>query len=380
VIGILNGLDLVDFDRPTLLTHVHSGTLGWITLSVFAATFWLFGGEARGGLPVRALAWVGAVSAPVFALAFYLDDHTLGAVAGSTVGVVIVGVLWWAWAASRQGPLTVPRLSMLAGLATLFVGAIVGVLIEVGDATNREILGAGDTAAHVAAMAFSYLVLVAMGLIEWRLAPSVGLSRAGVVQVALLFFGGLLLSLGSLAGMDLTAIGGVYVLCELVAVCIFVARLWRPVRAIAWRGPGPEPHIGLAAVFVVIDVGILIYLLVAIITGIYGEPGNEDLSALPIWLTFALDHAIFIGVMTNLIFGLVRLLADPADHRWPWADRIILWGTNVGLVGFVAGLALESAGIKRIFSPIMGAAILLGLVVLGMRLWATRSRPQTAPA
>jgi hypothetical protein len=48
VIGILNGTDLVDFDgeqgRRTLLTHVHGGTIGWITLSVFAASLWLFGG------------------------------------------------------------------------------------------------------------------------------------------------------------------------------------------------------------------------------------------------------------------------------------------------------------------------------------------------
>ena len=34
VIGILNGTDLVDFDRKALLAHVHAGTLGWITISV----------------------------------------------------------------------------------------------------------------------------------------------------------------------------------------------------------------------------------------------------------------------------------------------------------------------------------------------------------
>ncbi len=37
-IGILNGTDLVDFDRTVLLSHVHAGTLGWITTSVFAAS------------------------------------------------------------------------------------------------------------------------------------------------------------------------------------------------------------------------------------------------------------------------------------------------------------------------------------------------------
>ena len=42
-IGILNGTDLVDFDRRRVLSHVHGGTLGWLTLAVFAAALWLFG-------------------------------------------------------------------------------------------------------------------------------------------------------------------------------------------------------------------------------------------------------------------------------------------------------------------------------------------------
>ncbi|MET0881607.1 MAG: hypothetical protein ABWZ14_08640, partial [Acidimicrobiales bacterium] len=51
VIGILNGTDLVDFDRKVLLTHVHVGTLAWITLSVFASTLWLFADRRlEGGL------------------------------------------------------------------------------------------------------------------------------------------------------------------------------------------------------------------------------------------------------------------------------------------------------------------------------------------
>ena len=45
-IGILNGLDVVDFDRKVVLSHVHAGTLGWITTSVFAASLWLFGAAA----------------------------------------------------------------------------------------------------------------------------------------------------------------------------------------------------------------------------------------------------------------------------------------------------------------------------------------------
>ena len=42
VIGILNGLNVVDFDGNQLLTHVHSGTIGWLTLSIVATTFVYF--------------------------------------------------------------------------------------------------------------------------------------------------------------------------------------------------------------------------------------------------------------------------------------------------------------------------------------------------
>lgn len=40
-----SALNLAGFDRPTLLTHVHAGTLGWITLSLFRASDMFFSGE-----------------------------------------------------------------------------------------------------------------------------------------------------------------------------------------------------------------------------------------------------------------------------------------------------------------------------------------------
>jgi hypothetical protein len=44
-IGILNGFHFLTLPRQVLLTHVHAGTLGWITLGVFATCLWLFGEE-----------------------------------------------------------------------------------------------------------------------------------------------------------------------------------------------------------------------------------------------------------------------------------------------------------------------------------------------
>ena len=41
------------------------------------------------------------------------------------------------------------------------------------------------------------------------------------------------------------------------------------------------------------------------------------------------------------------------------------------MIGFVLGLAFESAVMKQAFSPIMGLAILVGLAVNAVRLWQT---------
>src|SRR5260370_4003755 len=55
LIGIFNGFHFVDLPRAVLLTHVHAGTLGWITLVATGAAFWLYAdagsrldGHARG--------------------------------------------------------------------------------------------------------------------------------------------------------------------------------------------------------------------------------------------------------------------------------------------------------------------------------------------
>src|SRR3989337_3945121 len=75
-IGILNGLDLVEFDHNTLMTHVHAGTLGWITLAVFAVCGWMFGAtsgpeQVSESRPWRWLAWLAIVSTPLYVVAFW---------------------------------------------------------------------------------------------------------------------------------------------------------------------------------------------------------------------------------------------------------------------------------------------------------------------
>ena len=43
--------------------------------------------------------------------------------------------------------------------------------------------------------------------------------------------------------------------------------------------------------------------------------------------------------------------------------RMVVWGVNVGLAGFLVGLVVDSAVIKQISTPVMGLALILGIYV-----------------
>src|SRR3990172_487589 len=373
-IGILNGLDLVEFDHNTLMTHVHSGTLGWITLAVFAVCGWMFGtaegpervlvGRSR---PWRGLVWLAIVSIPILVLAFWTGNLVFRALASLPVFAAVVGLFIWLLAATRTVQLTTPRLAVLAAVATLTIGAFFGTLIQVQLALGRELLPmAGAGGGHVTAMAFGYLVLVGMAIVEWQLSPGADrLTRFGVAQVGALFVGSLLLTIGAVTNIQ--ALLSLNVIFQLLAVAIFVARMARPIATVPWLATGGARYVAASGVFVVIDIGLLVYLIVQFVTGAYGTGEDISVLAIPPWLIFALDHAIFVGVMTNAIFGLLFASTGARQTFWSWADHVVFAGMDVGLIGFVLGLAAESVTLKQVFSPVMGVSILLGLFVCAVR-------------
>ena len=359
VIGIINGLDLYEFDRNQLLTHVHSGTLGWVTLTLVAASFWLF----RSG--DRRLATSMAVLIAAYVIAFYTGFLWLRAATGVALFVAIAWLLVWAWrAAVATGSL--PALAVALGFTTFAYGAVIGVLLQVQLASGTTIFpGGGDViGAHAGTMVFSYLVLVAMGIIEWRVRGTTGLPTAGLVQMGALFGGGLLLAIVQLFLPDqVQSIGGIYLLVELIAIVLFAVRVLPAAVRIDWIHASPARHLGTAAVFVVVAMGIYMYLVVSFL----GDPTADFETFIPILV--ASDHSTFVGVITNLVFALAfALAADRRSSVWPWADQLVYWLMNVGLVVFAIGLAGETVALKRVGAPIMGIGILLGLAVITMRL------------
>jgi hypothetical protein len=82
-------------------------------------------------------------------------------------------------------------------------------------------------------------------------------------------------------------------------------------------------------------------------------------------LILALDHMMFIGVMSNSLFAQVRAASPGAK---PGAVRVLTYAMNIGLAGFVLGLLLDTAILKQIFTPIMGLGILHGIALFTMAL------------
>ena len=349
VIGILNGADAVEFDRNQILTHVHSGTIGWITLGVVGTAFVLF--RAASLNLARAL----VVLVPLYVAAFYTGNFQARAIGGTLLLVVVLWLFGWTWRTYLAGERTVPKLGLTLGLSTFTYGAVIGVVLQIQFALGTNWLTGDSIGAHAGAMTFGYLVLVAMGVIEWRVRNAPGISRGGAVQVVSLFLGGLVLSVGILIGQAQT-LAGIYLVTEVIAVALFARRVLPAAVRIQWGGASPSRHIGAAAIWVILALALFFYLISQFIAA------NGDINAVSPNLLIANDHSVFIGVMTNLAFGLLGVWVG-IETKARLGSLVTFWGINLGLAVFIVGLIAESPEVKRIGAPVMGVFLLAALAI-----------------
>lgn len=360
-IGILNGTDLVNFDHQALMGHVHSGTLGWISLSVFAASLWMFGESGSNGWHARIaqLLPISAIIAIVaYVGAFFLTTDVRRPIAGSVALVVVFAFLVWVVAQSRHVILSVPRLGVLAGVGTLAIGAVLGVLLGLEQAGTIDFMPSGASSAHPATMVVGFLIPMGMALAEWRLSPqsvNVIADRRGRIQIAAPFLGGVSLMVGAL--LDVTPLIGLSLPLEIIGIVVFIRRLRAPMKLVDWiRGHWDRGSLA-TTIFLTADIALLVYLIVRY---------KGEVDDAPPHLLLALDHMMFIGVMTNSLFGLVD---NAAKHRrWPRIDNWVFWTMNIGLVVFAFGLLIDVTVLKRIGAPFMGTAILFGIATMSARL------------
>jgi hypothetical protein len=66
-----------------------------------------------------------------------------------------------------------------------------------------------------------------------------------------------------------------------------------------------------------------------------------------------------------------RMIQEATRERrafWPWADDVLFWGMNIGLIGFVISLITNASILEPVFTPIMGLSILVALVAYVLRM------------
>jgi len=362
-IGLFNGQHIVTLSQDVILTHVHSGTIGWITLGVFALSLWLFGQhETKEFHPF--MHWtsvIAAVAVPVYVLAFLSGNYLARAIFGFPVLYVMAVFLGWIAVKSRQIQLSVPHIALLASLVTLVLGGLLGVLLQIQYATSIAFLPNGAFGAHPATLVAGYLVLIGMALSDWHFLPAAQrISRSGVIQIVLLFLAGVAIGLAQL--LTLNPLFGLNSLFLLIGGIIYLVRLAPRVLRSNWSGGSSDPFFVASAVFIILNIILTLYISIQTIRGAF--PGGN----IPSGILIALDHATFVGIMTNALFGL--LYEATVDRRtfWPWANQALFWATNIGLIGFIISLLSGIRILENIFTPIMGLGILLGIIVYIVRL------------
>jgi hypothetical protein len=374
LLGLANATQLFGaLDRNTLLTHLHSGTLGWITMGVIGLSIWLFGAEGK-NTAIR----VSAASTAAYVLAFWSGNFYARGIFGVTELAVVY--YWWWFVVSRGmaegfGRLDIPKLSVIFGLTTLAIGSTLGVIVQVILATGGTVPQSPDlVGAHASAQTGGYLVLVAAGFIEWQLTGGGRRTTAGLVQIALLFVSGLLLAFSLLLAAQLgpnlsQALPGIATILSLIGALVVAFRLGRAALGVSW-GAGAKRHLAMAVGFLV-----LAKILEAILVQQF-IAAQGDINKVSIGLLHALDHSYFVGLMTNMAFGAILVLSADRPRAWPWADQLIFWGLNIGAVGFVAVLIIAGSGEGAkpfthpvsFIAPIMGLAALLGIATFSIRL------------
>jgi hypothetical protein len=200
-------------------------------------------------------------------------------------------------------------------------------------------------------MVIGYVVLAAVALVEWLIrkgsVPKLSESRAGMIQMTLIFLAGVLGLIGFLVDNEMLL--QLNVPLEVIGLVILLVRLRSYLAPSQWGGSIVEAMPRVSVIGLLVGIGLLAYVVSLFV-------GGSEFEEIEPWL-IALDHVNFILVVTNLIFAMMAVASNVSEA----ANRVIFWGTNVGISGFVAGLVAENATVKRIFTPILGLALLYGI-------------------
>jgi hypothetical protein len=369
-LGLGRGIGLIEeFDQSQGLTHLHSGVIGWITLGIFGAGLWLFGGsEPRDGAEPW-VTWTTVIlilAAAVFVTGWWTGQWPIVAGGGSLVLLGIVMYLGWILREAGRlgfGRLTSPQLGILLALVALVVGSALGVLIAVGEASGAFEMPESTHLTHGETQISAYLILASMSLAYWRLHGN-DRTRRGTWMAWLFFAGGVAIAIALLA--EVLELSILYIPLDLTAFGLLLslarARIVRP----GWLAAGSARQYAIAIPFALAYLAVFIYLILGITAlGLWSSPEE-----IPFSVIASTSHLLFLGVVTNVLFGLLVDFNRDRLRVWPWADHVLFWGMNLAVAAFSVAILAEADDLFRFITPVLGISVLVGVAAHSARMWA----------
>lgn len=372
--GFDNSLTIGEIPRWQVLIHLHGGSIGWITYSAIGIAIWLMTGdrdvsekyEKRIGTLVLAAFFIFASYIISFGLAFSRPSGFLVALL-PVFGTMSVIILWisaiFALSNLRKQPVTT-TVHLLAASALLVaaIGATMGALLGLERVVGRFLPLAVPEAERVgvhAGMMDTYLFLVASAVIEWftRKDSNQRWRIAGLLQALFWITSAIIVPIAFFLNMldQLLPIFGIFLLLGLI---IFLARIaWQALIAGPF-GKGVKTWAFFGTLWLIIYLALFLWVVGT----------GADFTALPFWFGAVFAHAGFIGMMTNLIIGVISARVQSARDVLTWGEPASLWIMNLGLIIF---LAIKIFADIRLGAIIMGVGVLFALLTMFLRLRAS---------
>ena len=372
-LGDQAGLGGAGGSGPALIAHVHAGSLGWLTLAVLAVALRMaHDGDQAETRPAAGLFGLYVSCVAVVAVAAFVAAAAAGTAAaeawtGTAALLAVLGFLAWLVALSRatRTPWVMPQLGMAAALVVLVAGTILGAM-SAGDTASGNATGAASLgSAHSAVLVVPFVVLAATAVVEWAAARLAGdyqpVTTAGLVQVGALLVAAAVIIVGVL-GNDLALVEANIPL-ELGGIAIFLVRVGPLLLTAGWA-KGSRIWLVTGTVALAVDAGLFAHVVFEI-----GARRYVSIDQVPPWVLFTVDHVTFVAVGTTVLFGAIAAMAaDAEDARRQRADRLAAAGLVLGLTGTAAGIGAGSAAIEGAFATVLGIALLVAVVVAGIRI------------
>lgn len=357
-LGFMNVVTPGAIPRWRILTHLHGGTLGWLTLSAVGFAIWQFTGSrtvsATYEKRIQWLAWAAVLFGAGYVLSFGVSFSLTGnafsllPIFGTGMMLVIWATALLAWSTLRKQPVVRTVHLLLAGAFTVAsFGAIMGVLLGLQYAVGSLPLPEGipNVGNHAGPMD-AYAVIVGTALVEWLVNRDEvtswswhGLLQAGVFTLA-----------GLMAFVPIEAVSGIGTIIGLLGGSfIFFVRM-------GWRAVLNNPFDHDESAWVTFAPLWLLVFIAGILGSIAGVVPTDT------WLGPVIFHAYFVGFLSNALFGMLSGRTRDTRVLHAWAEPGAFWLLNVGLLAFAA---TEIVNGSRHGAIVMGIGVLLGVVTIG---------------